>query len=100
MSVKITQKKFPIVVYEEIIHELIPAQGKILIQSDQPAKEHDWHQHETDETLVVLQGAMDFYYDNQRMRCMAGDMIQLGVGTRHKSIASPQGAIYLIALHI
>ena len=80
-----------------LIQKLLPDQGCIEVQRDVPGKEHAWHQHDCDETLVILQGRVRFYWDNGEKSCGPGTVISLPAGTRHGSVALESGATYLIA---
>jgi len=82
-----------------LIRKLLPDQGAIEVQRDVPGKEHVWHRHKTDETLVILEGAVRFYWDQGEQICQAGDVIALPAGVLHGSEALEDGAVYLIAFH-
>jgi quercetin dioxygenase-like cupin family protein len=79
---------------------ILPRQGSMELQQDQPAKTHDWHQHSVDEELFVLAGGVTLFWldDGERhsRRCPPGTWITLPAGTRHGSTAGEHGAIYLI----
>ena len=85
---------------DELVANFLPQQGAIEVQKDKPTKKHKWHSHETDETLVVLRGKMQFrYYDGKKnisKMCTSGDVIHLPKGVIHCSKASAEGATYLI----
>jgi quercetin dioxygenase-like cupin family protein len=70
-----------------LIEECLPAQGSIEVQHDERGKEHAWHTHPTDETIVVLSGSLKFYWEGGERVCGPGDVIQLANGTRHGSVA-------------
>ncbi|ARP79681.1 hypothetical protein CAL12_01810 [Bordetella genomosp. 8] len=76
---------------------LLPTQGCIEVQRDAPGKEHRTHSHPTDETLIIVDGALTVYADGVDYVCGKGDVIDLPAGTVHGSTASAEGAIYLIA---
>ena len=80
-----------------LIQSLLPDQGCIEVQRDVAGKEHAWHQHDTDETLVILDGSVRFYWDGGERVCEAGHVIALPSGVRHGSVALDEGATYLIA---
>ncbi len=82
-----------------LIEKLLPDQGAIEVQRDVPGKEHAWHTHETDETLVIIDGSVRFYWDKGEKVCGQGTVISLPAGTPHGSIALDDGATYLIAFH-
>ncbi|HSF91778.1 MAG TPA: cupin domain-containing protein [Paracoccaceae bacterium] len=83
----------------DLITKLLPDQGAIEVQRDVPGKEHVWHRHKTDETLVILDGAVRFYWDQGEQICNPGDVISLPAGVLHGSVALDDGATYLIAFH-
>jgi len=82
-----------------LLDRLLPDQGSIELQRDVEGKEHCWHRHETDETLVILEGAVRFYWDQGERICAPGTVISLPAGMMHGSIALDGGATYLIAFH-
>ena len=82
-----------------LIEKLLPDQGAIEVQRDVPGKEHPWHTHETDETLVIIDGSVRFYWDQGEKVCEKGTVISLPAGTLHGSVALDDGATYLIAFH-
>ncbi|MXQ06387.1 cupin domain-containing protein [Alphaproteobacteria bacterium GH1-50] len=82
-----------------LIERLLPDQGCIEVQRDVPHKEHAWHHHDTDETLVILDGAVRFYWDGGERICTPGSVISLPAGVRHGSVALEDGATYFIAFH-
>ncbi|WP_246786330.1 cupin domain-containing protein [Bartonella taylorii] len=77
---------------------MLPEQGSIEIQRDFPIKIHDWHTHKVDETLLIIEGELDFFYSEKRITCTPGNVIHLPANTRHKSVASNAGCIYAIAM--
>lgn len=82
-----------------LVEKLLPDQGAIEVQRDVPGKEHAWHTHETDETLVIIDGSVRFYWDQGEKVCGKGTVISLPAGTPHGSVALDDGATYLIAFH-
>lgn len=82
-----------------LIEKLLPDQGAIEVQRDVPGKEHSWHRHDTDETLVILDGSVRFYWDQGEKICSRGTVISLPCGMPHGSVALEDGATYLIAFH-
>lgn len=82
-----------------VIAKSLPDQGAIEVQRDVPGKEHFWHRHDTDETLVILDGRLRFYWEQGEQICAPGDVISLPAGTHHGSEALDRGATYLIAFH-
>ena len=84
---------------DSLIKKLLPDQGAIEIQRDVPGKEHAWHHHDTDETLVILDGSVRFYWDQGEKICGRGTVISLPAGMMHGSVALNEGATYFIAFH-
>lgn len=82
-----------------LIRRTLPDQGKVTIQRDVSGKEHVWHRHESDETIVVLEGGLRFYWDEGECYCRRGDVISLPAGKIHGTVALNGGAVYLIAWH-
>jgi len=80
-----------------IVLKSLPEQGCVEVQRDMPGKEHAWHQHGTDETIIVLRGSLRFYWDEGASECGPGDVIILPAGARHGSVALADGATYVIA---
>lgn len=74
----------------------LPKQGCVEFQRDQAGKEHSWHQHDTDETLIIIEGEILFYWDEGDAVCKPGDVIQLPKGVRHGSKAAFGDVKYLI----
>lgn len=79
-----------------LIEACLPKQGCVEVQHDQEGKEHAWHTHDTDETIVMLDGALRFYWEGGEAICKSGDVIELPKGTRHGSVALAGGAKYII----
>ena len=75
---------------------MLPDQGSIELQRDQPGKIHDFHRHSVDEVLYIIKGALTFTWDEGACLCEPGDRIQLPAGTLHKSEAAESGAVYAI----
>ena len=81
----------------DLIFNALPDQGCIEIQRDVPGKEHAWHTHETDETIVVLDGsyastgsrASASAFRATSSRCHAGRRTVRSPSTRARSISSP-----------
>lgn len=78
----------------------LPEQGAIEVQKDRPWKEHDWHEHQTDETLIVISGSFEFEWREGKAVCSEGDLIELPSGVRHRSKALQAGASYIIAMRM
>jgi quercetin dioxygenase-like cupin family protein len=84
----------------DLIDRLLPDQGAIEVQRDVAGKEHAWHSHDTDETLVILDGSVQFYWDQGERICGRGTVISLPAGMVHGSVALDEGATYLIAFQV
>ncbi len=95
----ITQGKVDPADIAAIIMRSLPDQGSVEVQRDVPGKEHVWHTHATDETIMVLDGALRFYSGEGERLCLPGDVISLPAGTPHGSEALDKGAIYVIAFN-
>ncbi|WP_374112212.1 cupin domain-containing protein [Bartonella harrusi] len=65
------------------------------LQRDFPI--YDWHTHGVDETLLITEGELVFFYNEKRITCTLGNIIHLPANTRHKSVAADAGCIYAIA---
>jgi quercetin dioxygenase-like cupin family protein len=82
------------------LSQLLPLQGSLELQQDQPGKTHNWHMHGLDEDLFVLDGYVTlFWHDSstrRERRCETGTWITLPAGTIHGSTAGPDGAVYMI----
>jgi len=80
--------------------ELLPSQGSLELQRDQPGKTHSWHRHSVDEELFVLEGDVTLFWHDGNARheqhCGIGAWIRLPAGTLHGSTAGPGGAVYMI----
>jgi len=83
-----------------LIEQLLPDQGSIEVQRDVAGKEHAWHSHDTDETLVIIDGKVRFYWDQGEKICEPGTVISLPAGMMHGSVALEGGATYLIAFQV
>jgi quercetin dioxygenase-like cupin family protein len=91
----------PVPVLGQDLLRLLPGQGSFELQNDQPGKTHNWHHHSLDEELFIISGrALLFWSDSEHVyheqECPAGTWISLPVGTRHGSVAGPDGAVYMI----
>ena len=81
--------------------ELVPRQGSIELQHDQPGKIFGWHRHDVDEELYILSGGVTLFWVgadggyNER-HCEPGSLIRLPAMTVHGSTADPDGAYYII----
>lgn len=98
---EITFTKVPAKLLDDLpslISQMLPHQGSIEVQNDQSAKEHAWHSHDTDETLVILHGQARFYHEAGERICERGDVINLPATMRHGSVALGKGCVYLIAM--
>ncbi|MCZ0925853.1 cupin domain-containing protein [Halomonas janggokensis] len=75
---------------------LLPEQGCVELQRDGPKHTHNWHKHETDETLIIIQGNITFGIESKEVTCGPGEYVVLPAGTLHKSTASNEGCVYTI----
>jgi len=83
----------------DIVLDSLPDQGRVEIQRDAPGKEHIWHKHNRDETLVMVSGNLRFYWGGGERVCYPGDVVTIKSGTPHGSEALHSGATYLLASH-
>lgn len=83
--------------FKELVELCMPEQGCVEVQNDQSGKEHPWHQHHTDETIVVLRGQLLFYWEDGEAVCKPGDVIELPRGVKHGSKASFGDVQYMIS---
>lgn len=83
--------------FKGLVERCMPEQGCVEVQNDQSGKEHPWHQHNTDETIVVLRGQLLFYWEGSEVICKPGDVIKLPKGVKHGSKASFGDVQYLIS---
>ncbi len=84
---------------DQAVRELLPAIGSVKVRRDPAGFEHPTHEHETDETLLIVEGSIEFFAQDVRGICQPGDRLLLPQGMRHSSIAGDQGCVYIIALH-
>lgn len=89
--------KGPPISLEAAIYSLLPETGSVEVQRDTPSRVHDKHLHPTDETLLVVNGAIEFAFGEKREVCESGDRLMLPANTSHSSIALDNGCIYIIA---
>lgn len=82
----------------DAVLELLPETGSVEVQRDTPGREHRTHTHPTDETLLIVDGAIKFYWDGDEAECDSGDRLLLPAGTPHGSVAGPSGCVYVIAM--
>ncbi|MGS4946911.1 cupin domain-containing protein [Meridianimarinicoccus sp. RP-17] len=82
-----------------LLDRVLPDQGAIELQRDVEGKEHTWHRNPTDETIVILDGALRFYWDQGEKICGSGTVISLPAGMMRGSVALKGGATYLVAFH-
>lgn len=93
----ISHKRISVKDIGALIYSILPDQGCVEIQRDAAGKEHTWHTHQIDETLIVLEGALRFYWPEGEHIFQEGVVISLPAGTPHGSVAMEGGATYLIA---
>jgi quercetin dioxygenase-like cupin family protein len=80
------------------ILELLPTQGCVELQHDAAGKVHHFHTHPVDEILLIIKGALKFWWEGEMRIVRPGDTIILPAGTLHQSEALEGGAIYAIAM--
>jgi len=64
--------------------------------TDGPCARYEPHQHEEDESLWMLAGAMSFEVEGARYDLAAGDRLMLPACTVHSAVAGASGASYLV----
>lgn len=64
--------------------------------SDAPHAHYDEHEHDRDESIWLVSGAIRFGADGRELALAPGDRLMLPAGTRHTADAGPEGATYLI----
>ncbi|MGD8106384.1 cupin domain-containing protein [Pantoea sp. FN0302] len=84
----------------DLLYRMLPDQGCIEFQRDAANKTHAWHQHQNSETLLIIEGALDFFYEDEVRTCWPGDIIYLPSMLRHQSVASNNGCVYAIATQL
>lgn len=84
----------------DVLRPLLPDQGSIELQRDQPGKVHDWHWHSVDEELFLMEGDITLFWseggERRERLCSAGEVIRLSAGTLHGSVAGAGGGVYVI----
>lgn len=98
-DVRIFTTKVDVTDLAALLEKVLPDQGGIEIQRDVEGKEHTWHRNPSDETIVILEGALRFYWDQGEKICGRGTVISLPAGMMRGSVALKGGATYLIAVH-
>ena len=71
------------------VMSMLPETGAVEVQRDTPGREHPPHTHESDETLLIVEGEIAFTAGDVTARCTSGDRLLLRRGTKHSSIAGP-----------
>ena len=66
------------------ILELLPPQGCVELQHDAAGKVHHFHTHPVDEILLILKGALKFWWEGEMRVVRPGDTIILPAGTLHQ----------------
>jgi quercetin dioxygenase-like cupin family protein len=83
---------------EQAVQELLPEVGSVRVRRDSAGFEFPTHEHETDETLLIVEGEISFQAGDDKGTCASGDRLLLPRGTRHSSVAGENGCVYIIAL--
>jgi len=63
---------------------------------DEPGKHYETHAHQHDETIWILQGAMQFHVAGRVFDLGPGDRLTLPRGSQHEAQAGPEGCEYLV----
>ena len=64
---------------------ILPEQGCVELQQDRPKHIHNWHKHDVDETLIVIQGRITFGVESKEVTCGPGEYEVLPAGTACQS---------------
>lgn len=82
---------------EDALAQRLAAEGfSSFAWSDTPDAHYDEHEHDRDESIWLLAGAIRFGADGRELALAPGDRLMLPAGTRHTADAGPEGATYLI----
>jgi len=98
MTDKVILQEGKPVTMEQAVMKLLPETGSIEVQRDTAYREHKTHTHTTNETLLIISGAITFTVGERKIDCSSGDRILLTAETAHSSIAGKNGCLYVIAL--
>jgi uncharacterized protein len=88
------------VTLEAAVKELLPTTGSVEVQRDTPEREHGTHDHPNPETLLIVEGAITFRWQDKEAECGPGDRLLLPQETPHSSVAGRDGCLYIIATRI
>ncbi|MBM4247009.1 MAG: cupin domain-containing protein [Deltaproteobacteria bacterium] len=81
---------------ETLAHRLAADGFSSFCWSDLPNTHYDEHEHDRDESIWLLAGAIRFGAAGRELALAPGDRLMLPAGTRHTADAGPDGATYLI----
>lgn len=79
-----------------LIESSLPDQGHIEVRRDVPGKDHPLRCGEAEETLIVLAGRLQCYWDGGEKIATTGSVIVFPAGFTYGTIALGAGATYLI----
>lgn len=82
---------------EEALAERLAGEGfSSFCWSDAPNAHYDEHEHDRDESIWLVSGAIRFGAGGRELVLAPGDRLMLPAGTRHTADAGAEGATYLI----
>ena len=81
----------------QLIEAALPDQGRIELRRDVAGKEHPLAQHESDETLIVLEGGLHCLWEHGETLAGPGTVLICPAELAYGTIALQDGATYLIA---
>ena len=64
---------------------------------DAPGEVYEAHKHDADQTLYLVEGAIEFGVDGRTLRLTPGDKLELPAFTVH-SASAPNGATYIVGM--
>lgn len=63
-----------------------------------PGQTHEWHSHEQDEVMYIMQGAGKYLLEDVEMHYKAGDFVFMPKGTMHKNVVSSKEDMIIVAI--
>ena len=95
MELKVSQGHFKD--KREAIREISEAGWWPVSWRDAPGEVYEAHKHDADQTLYLVEGAIEFGVDGRILRLNPGDKLELPALTVH-SASAPNGATYIIGM--
>jgi len=75
------------------------ASVSFFISRNRPGTGPDLHRHPYEETFVVLDGKVRFAIGEKTLEAMAGQIVVVPAGTRHRFVSTGSGRIRQISIH-